>query len=824
VPDATNLLGQAALKAGNFDVAAATFKKLQGNPAYRQKALLNEATARKEGGNLDAAIPPLEALLAKGVSDDVTASGVMLLASVYAQKGEGKKAIEVLDKLREQTALVENVVRMNQLALELGDRLLKDGQPAEALACYRLVLSRDAVITLQNARIAKLQAEIEAKLQAVRADPTKASWVIPEVDSLRKSIAEMKKLVADFEKLPDFQPGLWLRLGRSYAEMGDKWEAVTVYDELLRKYPQTAEREGALYGLMVASADANRPPEKTQAVGEAYLKDFPNGPNAQVVGYLLGATALQANDSTTAESFFGRMLESQKSSVYREEMRFLLANARFAQAKYDQARKDYETYLAEYPSGVHAEEVIYRIGLTSLFGGNYDAARKELGAYLEKYPQGTFRADAKYRLAVCDYAASKFPEVIAACRAWEKEYPNDPMLGEVLALEADAQASEGDQQAALDLYIRSYKAASTDEVLNYSLFAAQKILQQAGDWERMTAMLDEFVQKNPAHPSAVTAIYWISKAKTRDGKVDEARKYVADAIRKNIDDPTLDPVEQLLTQLAQLCLRKSPEGAAPADPAAELARLLGGDDAKNPLARARILYAQAELARLQKKPAEEAKALQTIADQIPTKDLSAPLLARVGNYLVTSGNLDKAQAFFNRILEKYGRSDFAEYGYCGLGQIAYARGKYEQALQLFNDAVAKGAAAATLKDVTVGKAQSLLALGRLKEAKETFAQVASVREWRGDATALSVYSLGEIEQREGRLPEAIAYYQRVYVAYRKYLPWVAKAYIKSAECFKKLGKTQEAANTYKEMLANQNLAAFPEFNEARKQLAQLGNG
>lgn len=824
-PDATNLLAISAQRAGDYELAATSYQKLQDNPKYRRKALLGEATARKDAGNLDAAIPPLEKLLAGGVSDDTSASGVMLLASVYAQKGEGKKAIEVLSKLREQTALVENVMRLNSLAIDLGDRLLKDDMAAEALACYQLVLSRDAVISLQQERITKRQKEINAKLDAVRADPKKASAIIPEVGWLRKELDDLQKQLAEYEKLPDFQPALWLRLGRGYAETGAKWKAAAAYDELLRKFPEAPERESALYGLMVASADANRSQPRIREVGESYLKAFPSGPNAQVVGYLLGATALQANDSSAAENYFGTMLDGEKAGEFREEMRFLLANARFSQGKTEEAAKDYATYLKEFPQGTHVEEVVYRTGLTSLFGGKYDDARKQLDAYLEKYPNGTFASDAKYRLMVCDYAASDYKKVIDECEAWKKEYPSDQLLGEVLALEADANQSEGKTDEALELYIASYKAAATDEVLDYSLFAAQKILQQQGDWDRMTAMFDEFVKKHPESPTAVTAIYWISKAKTRDGKIDEARAYVAEAARKYIDDANRDAVEQLLTQLAQLCLRKAPstdKDAAPPDPSAELTRLLG--EPKTPLAKARGLYAQAELARLKKQPEEEAKDLKAIADEIPVKDLSAPLLAKVGDYLMSVGEADKAEPYFTRILDDYGKTDFVEYGYCGLGQVAYARGKYELALQFFDDAINKGAAAATLKDITLGKAKCQLALGDLKKAKETFSQVAAVREWRGDATAFSIYSLGEIEQREGRLAEAIAYYQRVYVAYRKYLPWVAKSYIKSAECFEKLGKSKEAANTYREMLGNQNLSTFPEFNEAREELAKLGNG
>ncbi|HEY1581897.1 MAG TPA: tetratricopeptide repeat protein, partial [Chthoniobacterales bacterium] len=78
--------------------------------------------------------------------------------------------------------------------------------------------------------------------------------------------------------------------------------------------------------------------------------------------------------------------------------------------------------------------------------------------------------------------------------------------------------------------------------------------------------------------------------------------------------------------------------------------------------------------------------------------------------------------------------------------------------------------------------------------------------------------------RRGQWAEANAYFQRVYVGYQKFLSWVAKAYIASGESFEKLGKTQEAANTYRELLRNEKLANLGEATEARKRLQALGQG
>ncbi len=119
-------------------------------------------------------------------------------------------------------------------------------------------------------------------------------------------------------------------------------------------------------------------------------------------------------------------------------------------------------------------------------------------------------------------------------------------------------------------------------------------------------MFTEFVASHPDHPTALAGIYYIAAAKSKLGKTEEARTYVADNVLRNIDDPKKDSVEQLLTQLAQLCVKKPrPEPgqeAKPYDPAAILDSLLPADKITTDTAKARVLFAKAELAQMQKKP------------------------------------------------------------------------------------------------------------------------------------------------------------------------------------------------------------------------------
>lgn len=844
IADATFSIAQASFASKDYGEAAAQFARLENTPQYREQALFYGALALKEDGKLDDAAKRLEALTNGELKSSSAVNGAMILAGIYAQKKEVEKANALIRKMMQNLDQVENIASLNATAVDLGDKLLQDHRPADALTIYRVVRSRDDIVAFQARRVAALKKQLEDNLTAMRADPQNAVRYLAPNNQLKADIAEAERLYEESKMLPDFTPALLMRMGQAYYEMEKRWEAIVAYGDILERFPTADEREAAMFAMIVSYAELSRV-DSARKLGEQYLKEYPARANASTVGYLMGAMSLQANDPADAEKYFGRMLGEQPNSTFKEEMRFMLANAKFTQGKYEEASKDYEQYQKDFPQGSHVEEATYRIALGLVFAGKYEKALAELDKYLQSYPKGAFIADAKYRIAVCLFAAQQYDDVAERCRNWEKEFPHGELLGEVLALLGDCLMAKDKVDLAVETYIRSYKVATSDQVLNYSLFEAQKGLQKKGDWAKMSAMFEEFVKQHPDHPSAVMAVYWIAKARAHEGKVDEAKQFIAETIKKYIDDPKREAVEQLLSQLAQLCVRKkplsepavSPNTALPAsslvmaaasaaptpevDPGAELDALLGGPK-QTPTGKARVLYAKSELARMRRKPDEQNKQLKAIADNFKPEELSPMLIAQVGDILLAKGELDKAEKFFRYLMDEYPKSEVVDFAYNGLGEIAYQKKDYPTALKYFSDAIDKVGANQKLKDVTLGRAKTLLAMGKLDEAQKQFEQVASVREWRGDATACAVYSLGQIQFQRGKYAEANAEFQRVFVAYQKFLPWVAKAYISSGECFEKLGKTQEAIKTYQEMLRNDKLAKFEEIHTAEQRLQALG--
>ena len=678
---------------------------------------------------------------------------------------------------------MDNLVELNTLTIQLGDQLYEKKLYDDALQCYRAAYPREQIIGMQNDRLTQMQQRIDESLAAARRDPSQVGQIATVINQLRIDVGRTRKLLDEFQKLPSITPPIYMRMARSFYETGHKWESIVVYQELLDRFPQIPERESVLFGLVVSLAETNQA-KKALAICEQYLREFKTGPNAETVGYMLGAVALQANDAPAAEAHFTRLLEAQPQSNLRDQIRYLLGNAKFMQGKYDEAIAEYKKYLSEFPKGQSVEDVNYRLALTALFSGKYQEAMDGLHAYLKKYGKGQYVSDAKYRLAVCKYAASIYDEVIADCKTWETEFPHNQQLGEVLALRADSDAAGDHPSEAIENYIRSYKTATTDEVMNYSLFAASKLLQKRGEWDKVAELFQGFIENKPDNPTFLSALYWVGKAKAHEGKLDEAKKITADTINKYIADPKREKVELLLTQLAQLCVKKTktegidenpkstPEAtASPGDSGAELDALLGfSEKGQSATARARVFFAKAELARLRRQPAEQEKNITHIAEDFKPEDLSPLLLGRAGDSLLSKQKFDQATRFYQRLLDEFPKSEHLDFAYNGLGEIALQKKDLPEALHYFSDGSDKLTASLKMKELTIGKAKTFLAMEKLDEAKKAFEQVASVREWRGESTAFSIYSLGEIEARRGRWAEANAYFQRVYVGYQKFCP------------------------------------------------------
>ncbi|MEQ1853669.1 MAG: tetratricopeptide repeat protein, partial [Chthoniobacteraceae bacterium] len=636
------------------------------------------------------------------------------------------------------------------------------------------------------------------------------------------------------------------------------------------KYPQTPVRETVVFSRLAIYSDLGIA-DRTYRLCDEYLEEYAKGPHAAQAAYIKGITAMKKQDWYLGEKYLGEALkilvtlpEDQKN-LYWTEARYQYGNSLFLQNKFEDAQKDFNTFVGEFGylaggKGAFMEDVEYQLALTHLFLGHYekdtskpgdtDGAIERLKGYMTKWGlQSNYASDAKYRLAVCNFASSENETCAKDCQEWLDTFgkkAGELLHPEVYALLGDARAALKQPKESAEAYIESYKRATTDEVLNYSLFEAGKQLQKATDWEGIEKLYTEFVKTHPDHQAVVTALYWVGKAKAKLGRMEEAKELAVQTLGKFIGEAKREGIEMILSQLAEWS-RRRPAGqkiAAGADGEpvkwdadAELERMLKPLREKaNPTTEARLLYAVAELHKLGRKMDKRDELIAKIAEQTKAEDLSPFLLMELGDFTMARGAVDKAEAFYRALKENFAKAMNADAGYVGLGEVAFARKDLKKAMELYTYAIERLGAPYKLKEALLGQAKCHMAEGTARfaanekdaalesfdKARKLFEEVAGVREWRGETTAFSLYQLAEIQFRQGKWPEATALFERVAVTQQKYPSWAARAYTKAADGYHRMGKNDVAKERLKEMLDKEKFQALPEAEEAKKLLTQLG--
>lgn len=858
--EAQTAVGQCQVSLGDKQGALKTFTEIAQRPGTnKERMLLVQANLLKETKNSAKAIELLRPAVTGILASDESVQIAALLASLEVSAGNVENAFKLLNLLYQRFDVIDNPLQVNALAFEIGDALSAKKEYRDALRAYSLVRRKEDVLAIQRLKLQSMVNRYDANLATIRQQPEKLSQLQAANVQLKEDFEEGKRVLEEVEKAEDYIVPLRFRQARAYDELKRPWGSIVLFESIINGKVDAKFREDALFSICNSHAILSNTKELI-AAADRYLKAFPSGKYAAAANHMKAVQLLQSNDLQGAETMFGTIIKSNTAGDKLELTLFLLGNVRFSLSNWEGAKESYTEYIKKFPKGEYLEEVTYRSALSSFFKGDYQVSLDAFKAYVKEKPDGTFAPDAGYRIAACYQVAERPAEVVKLCKEWEKSWGYHPLMPEVLSLKGDALATLEKREEAAAAYEKGLKLKASNDVLNYLLFEANKQYQKLGQWNKSAELFQEFINRYPEHPAVVGSMFWLAKAMNRDGRPEEAKKFLAGKINEFINLRDSDSVEQLLAQLAQMCSRKprpapvaagAPTAAAtaappqnppananpatsaapptetpaapppppPYDPFAELEKYLSLKKADlTPLAKARICFANAELCRLTRKPKEAGEWLDRICTEFPAKSLGAALLAQSGDRMLEKNDFPKAEAFFKELMESFPKSELIDFAYNGMGQMAFRKGKYEEALKWFNDAVDKVGADAKLKDVTLGKAKALLSLKKLDEAKPLFEQVGATREWKGEATAEALYYLGEIAFEKQDFATGAQQFQRITMAYQRYPAMVGKAYLRSADCFEKLGDAEKAKAQLSEFVSKEKLASLPEMETARKRL------
>jgi len=836
-------LGRCYLKLNKVDEGIKLMKEVAAaDPALKGEAGLLIADHYKKANSPDEAIAILTSIVADGVRSAEQIQAALMAADLYVAKGDTEKAGEMLSKVKGGAGTSgENVIQLNNIGQKLGDKMIEEKRYAEALAAYQSVRRKSEVVRLQKERIARLQDAINKGAG--------------NKEELEAKVAADKGMLDELEKRTDYDASLYYRLGRCYFEMQRPWEAILAFDAVVNDFKDFPQRDKSMYGSIMANASLKRI-SKAQDLCEKFISTFPDSSEVGNISELYGMLAYQSGDLQKAVDSFEKAKGFPK--VDKERMFYLKGNVLFEMQKFQDAITEFEILKKDFPQSILLDEATYRIALATFYQGQSGETLKALKAYIKDHPKGQFIIDAKYRLAFIKFQGGDVDDSMQDLIGLVNESPNDPNIAQVYALlgdgfkrKAEADPTKGEEYygKALEGYANAFKKAKTEDVLNYAMENATDLYQAVNKWGELADMWSTYLETHKESDNALKAIYWISRAKIRDNKVDEARKLLADNIRPYISNPLKDQVEVLIQQLCQQMAPKKrratpapkpveapkdgadakpAEPAAPAPPAGptfedlekQLEEMLK-PDVLTPTANVRILFARAWLARQMKEAEKSDKIFNIIIDVAKPEDLSPMLLSVVGDNARKKGELDKAMACYERLRTIFPNSEFADGAPVGIAEILFEKKEYDKALEMFLEATSdKYQGSSRILDATLGKAKTLLKVGKLADAEKEYDQIARTKEWKS-AWPEALFGLGQVQEAKKSWAAANAFYIRVFVAHQKYKDWLARAYLQSARCFVLLNKKDEAKKTLQEMLKRTDIKDQPEFKEAQAELAKL---
>jgi len=880
VNQAKMAMGRAYLKKGEADKGVATLKDVAATaPQLLGEAGLEIASYYKKNEKPDEALEVLETVTKNGPTSPEAIQGILMTAEIYIGKSDAEKAGAALERLKGGAAADESVVQLNSISIKIGDEMAEKKSYREALVAYQNARRKSEIIRIQKARVDK----IDEWIKQVDAGKKVIFMNKPiSKEELEGMLAGNKSILEEIEKNKDYDAALYYRLGQCFFEMQRFYEGALAFERIYTEFKDFSARDRSLFGMVMCYTALGRT-TKAFEYCKKYLSEYPEGSNIVNITDLYGELAYKSGQIDEAIKVIGAAMS--KKGADRERLGFFLGSMLFEAQRFDDSRTQFQSLTQEFPKSVYKDDAEYRVALTFFFENKSKEARAAFKNYIAGNPKGQYLVDAKYRLAFITYQGAttgqggSIDDALDILEKLTKESPNDPNIGQVYSLLGDIYSSRVAQSDAKHDYTKMSTAAyrnavdkaKSDDVLNYAIEQLTNLLVAENLWADVSNVWGTYYSTHKDSPLALKAIYWICRAKEKEKKVEEAQALIASAVLPHMANPANEQVEVLLQQLVTMMVPKRRSGKAPAPkPAAEvkpadavatkpemaadakpaepamaaaaptaapvaapatfaeleerLKKLLTpeGDGAIiNGTAAARVLYARALLARFMKDVPKFENLISIIPDAAKAEELSPLLLSTLAEMLRKKGDFEKASAYFNRIREAYAGGEFGDKAPVGLGEIEFEKKNYEAALKLFVEAIDKYPSSSSIIDATLGKAKSLLALKKYKEAEMLYMFIAQAADFKGEPRAAAYYHLGEIAEANKDPKKAITHYNRVILSMQKYKLWLAKSYLNAAKCWEEDGKKEDAVKLLREMLAGKGMEELPEFKQAQDQLAKI---
>ncbi len=723
-------------------------------------------------------------------------------------------------------------IRVNLALMNAAVALYEAEEYDSALPLYRMILPRDELIEFQQDKLRSMRLEAgltpdeDAEATAgemllfgiEEEEPDTEEVVAAPLERKPKELIELEQLITALEKLPPYENDIDYRMGLIYKAVDRYWESLEFFGKVYEMDPKSDLGERSIYELVSVLLENLDEVDEAEKRGHTYLGGHHEGRTPREIAYMLTGY-YQKNQ--TIESIKGlapyidAFVRSDDKAIaqYDAELYFMQGVADLMLLNYEASEKGFQRVLDECPGSHQEGNALYWNGMSKLFLQKYADAELVFEQYIKKFPEGDWLDEAYFQGGVCFFGMEKYDKARDRFSLVIKNYPDSPIFSGACSMRGDLYGAEGHLDKALADYTMAMESAQKAKPAGYAVFQMCDIYEQDetidGRYDKIIGVVEDYLERWKDEADISKALFWIGKTKLQQGLVDEAVKTYIDAIVEYGTDVRQDGVDMMIAELIKISsIWLSTENQTQL--IADLQHALNMSDDLTLQLRLRVTIAKLNNTRIE--------VGEQLLKELPNlKNASPPVLAVLCDASFEVEDYSRSKELLDIFITQFEDSDYmrAAYKLRGFGQ--YSEEDYEGALETIEEAQELYGHDRDVVWAQLLKAQVLLDLGKVEEAREANKYILNIPGWRGEPVAQATYQMGQVSEKEGDFATAFGFYQRAYFQYKGHAGgyWAAEGYLASARCLKKMARENDQRNTYRAMLFDPYVNDLPQAEEAR---------
>lgn len=724
-------------------------------------------------------------------------------------------------------------INLNLFFIRLGDDLFDRSKFLQALAVYRMVVPRSEMLGWHLTQIVQMERTL-GQLKGKSG----------ESDKLSQKIDESKKTASQFLNVPEYDAHIAYYEAQIYAGQKRLWEAVSLYDLVYRKYPQTDEGCASLIEMLPLLRDLGQK-DQADALARDYLDNNHSGIYPRLVAeYLMRYYREQGQTDKTLDVFgYVDSWDAPENETVRARetvLRYMICFTWLELGDYERAATAFENVIEFSPDSPSAVDSYYWRAMCALMQQNYQNASARFVRFRREYPQSSLAPAALFRTAVCRFGLEDYTGAQDLFDQFIKEFPDDVLMPEALCMRGDILGADGkldealaDYRQAINLCGKYFMQMSDPSAIGQVVAAATYALakeasvldtdaaayRSGGDedtavkkYRQIIAEADHYEQLFGDRADWAQSVFLKGKAQFQLGEADQAVTAYLNTVCRYGEDPAQQGVADILYDLGNIInTRLTADQQKQAVARIQAAR----EKADMPTLQLRLDVLLAELA-----GTKTDLGRKLLAQKQPLEAVPPSALGLMCSVAFDQQDFSRAEELFNFFVDHYSDSPFISSAYRLRAEDFFRQKKYNESVALATKALEMFGAVRDLGWAQLLKGQGELALGEYSQAADTFNTVFNVPSWRGPIYAEAMLRMADAWFAQGDFQKAFAFYQRTYLLYKSYDNgnWAAEAYLKSAECLYKLKRDSAARNTYRAMLLDEYVRDLPQADIAKKVL------